>query len=642
MGVMIMNWFSLGIADPSSRQQSQRRPLGLVFLTALPLLLLWKYYSVSAEELAVQLEWGFYDYATCFVQDIFIWSALYLICSKMLTRPSGWKVFVSLFSINLILLLQIVDARIKLKFLEPLSIDLIRFSIEEADLLADSFELFAGVNFWKGALVSMAVLWLVCAVTQRSKWLSPQGYFAKPLAAIERFTGYCALVLVSSTLVLSTLTSPKPYGLHQNFVFSAMSQGIFSEQLPGYRDHQNRHSSEPLRLSSADDFQHQSAAGIDLAKDYNVVLYILESTPLKALQLAEKATGTSLYKELVGDGALSMPCYATFATSTKSMYTLQTGMYASPTQEVLETRIKQLTGLPRTLRDAGYHTEFISAQKLHYQGSRTQYENMGYHQVTGLPELADLAEEKGVAFSRSGFGDGDDRLMFLPGFEQLKQQQPFLATYYTSASHYPYDFPGNTAGTDFERHQRSIEFSQLALREMIAGLDAQGLMENTLIVITSDHGEEFFNGNFRGRGTTLSEATHLVPLILYIRGKEINLPSLEYARHIDIVPSILDLLGLAPEGLPLQGHSIFKNVAKRPVYMNSIGRLRSIGLIDNGVKTVHSLDTKLTRSGPMPFPGAEETLTLVDLGGHNQLVEKMKNFSIYNEAALRDRTGSNR
>jgi hypothetical protein len=76
--------------------------------------------------------------------------------------------------------------------------------------------------------------------------------------------------------------------------------------------------------------------------------------------------------------------------------------------------------------------------------------------------------------------------------------------------------------------------------------------------------------------------------------------------------------------------------------MNSIGRLRSIGLIDNGVKTVHSLDTKLTRSGPMPFPGAEETLTLVDLGGHNQLVEKMKNFSIYNEAALRDRTGSNR
>ncbi|MFT6403632.1 MAG: glucan phosphoethanolaminetransferase (alkaline phosphatase superfamily) [Pseudohongiellaceae bacterium] len=642
MGVMIMKWFSLGNSDPSTNQQSQRRPLGLIFLTALPLLLLWKYYSVSAEELAVQLEWGFYDYAACFVQDLFIWSALYLICSKLLMRPSGWRFFVSLFAINLILILQIVDARIKLKFLEPLSIDLIRFSIEEADLLAGSFNLFAGVNFWKGALVSIAVLWLISALTQHSKWLSPQGYFAKPLAAIEQFTGWCAMILVSSTLVLSMLTTPKPYGLHQNFVFSSISQGIFSEQLPGYRNHQERHSPEPLRPSSKDDFEHKMAPGIDLAKDYNVVLYILESTPLKALQLAEKATDTSLYNELVEDGALSMPCYATFATSTKSMYTLQTGMYASPTQEVLETRIKKLTGLPRTLRDAGYYTEFISAQKLHYQGSRTQYENMGYHRVTGLPELAELAEQKGVEFSRSGFGDGDDRLMFLPGFEQLKQKQPFLATYYTSASHYPYDFPGNSPGTDFERHQRSLEFSQAAIREMIAGLDAQGLMENTLIVITSDHGEEFFNGNFRGRGTTLSEATHLVPLILYIRGKEINLPSLEYARHIDIVPSILDILGLAPEGLPLQGHSIFKKVAKRPVYMNSIGRLRSIGLIDNGVKTVHSLDTKLTRSGLMPFPGAEETLTLVDSGGHNPLVEKMKAFSIYNEAALRDRTGSNR
>ena len=74
--------------------------------------------------------------------------------------------------------------------------------------------------------------------------------------------------------------------------------------------------------------------------------------------------------------------------------------------------------------------------------------------------------------------------------------------------------------------------------------------------------------------------------------------------------------------------------------MNTIGRLRSVGLVDNGVKTIHSLDTKLTRSGPMPFPGAEEILTLVNSDRHNHLVEKMKTFSIYNEAALRDRADS--
>lgn len=639
---MKMPWFTLGQSRPSIGPQTERRSLGLVFLTALPLLLIWKYYSVSAEELAVQLEWGLSDYAACFVQDIFIWSALYIVCSKLLTRPSRWRVFISIFSINLVVILQIVDARIKLKFLEPLSIDLIRFSIEEADLLANSFNLFAGINYWKAGLVSIALLLTVSAVTQRSKWLSTGGYFARPLAAIEQVTGLCAIILFSSTLVLSTLTSPKAYGLHQNFVFSSISQGVFSEQVPGYRDHQDRPTSEPLRLSSRDDFQHKVDSTIALGQDYNVVLYILESTPMAALQLAERATGESLYNELVEDGALSLPCYATFATSTKSMYTLQTGMYASPTQEVLETQIKELTGLPRTLRNAGYHTEFISAQQLHYQGSRTQYENMGYHSVTGLPELTELAAKKDIKLSGSGFGHGDDRLMFLPGFEQLKQQQPFLATYYTSASHYPYDFPGNSPGTDFERHQRSLEFSQKAIRELLAGLDAQGLMENTLIIITSDHGEEFFNGNFSGRGTTLSETTHLVPLLMYIRGKEIVSPSLEYARHIDIVPSVLDILGLAPEGLPLQGHSIFKSVEKRPVYMNTIGRLRSIGIIDDGIKTVHSLDTNLTRSGPLPFPGAKETLSLADSGEHTLLVEQMKAFSIYNEAALRDRVDAKR
>jgi len=95
-----------------------------------------------------------------------------------------------------------------------------------------------------------------------------------------------------------------------------------------------------------------------------------------------------------------------------------------------------------------------------------------------------------------------------------------------------------------------------AVGELFAFLDEQGLTEDTLIIITADHGEEFFDhGDFEHGHTHFDE---MVRTPLLVRG-----PGFSQDRRIDtcvgnydIVPTILDYLAVEAEsnlpGIPLQ------------------------------------------------------------------------------------------
>jgi hypothetical protein len=85
--------------------------------------------------------------------------------------------------------------------------------------------------------------------------------------------------------------------------------------------------------------------------------------------------------------------------------------------------------------------------------------------------------------------------------------------------------------------------------ELVAALQRAGLLERTIIVITSDHGEEFWDHTNRAafHGHTLYNELLRVPLLWY----EPDLPDpggsrAEVVGLVDIVPTVLARLGVAP------------------------------------------------------------------------------------------------
>jgi arylsulfatase A-like enzyme len=116
--------------------------------------------------------------------------------------------------------------------------------------------------------------------------------------------------------------------------------------------------------------------------------------------------------------------------------------------------------------------------------------------------------------------------------------------------------------------------------ELISKLKKMGMYENSIIILTSDHGEEFNEHKGFAHGATVySESIH-VPFILKLprqapKGRRIREP----AHTVDIVPTILDLVGIAPQ-------SPFNGVSLTPLIAGTEMESRML-LSEIGMKTRH-------------------------------------------------------
>lgn len=155
---------------------------------------------------------------------------------------------------------------------------------------------------------------------------------------------------------------------------------------------------------------------------------------------------------------------------------------------------------------------------------------------------------------------------------QRKAEQdprPFFAFVMLDAPHQSYDWPKERSS--FAPYSASIDYYKLARRPsedklleirnaylnavqhsdrvfggMLEALRAQGLEDNTVIVLTGDHGEEFFEHGFFGHTSNYTRIQTHVPFLM--AGPQIQPgEELRPTSHIDLAPTLLELLGANPE-----------------------------------------------------------------------------------------------
>jgi arylsulfatase A-like enzyme len=89
-----------------------------------------------------------------------------------------------------------------------------------------------------------------------------------------------------------------------------------------------------------------------------------------------------------------------------------------------------------------------------------------------------------------------------------------------------------------------------AFGELVAALDAAGVLRNTVVVVVADHGEEFLEHGKLTHGSHLYDETIRVPLIIVGPGIAPGRRR-DQAQHIDLLPTVAALLGAEPPpGLP--------------------------------------------------------------------------------------------
>jgi len=130
-------------------------------------------------------------------------------------------------------------------------------------------------------------------------------------------------------------------------------------------------------------------------------------------------------------------------------------------------------------------------------------------------------------------------------------------------------------------------------------LEALDLLDSTIVVVTSDHGEELGDHGGFGHGHTLYEELLLVPLLVWlpdgsVGGRDVDAP----VGVIDVAPTIYDLLGLPPDER-LQGRSLAPlmrgaPLPPRPLVAEVDAETRKTALRFDGHKVVRApLDPQL-------------------------------------------------
>jgi arylsulfatase A-like enzyme len=101
-----------------------------------------------------------------------------------------------------------------------------------------------------------------------------------------------------------------------------------------------------------------------------------------------------------------------------------------------------------------------------------------------------------------------------------------------------------------------IRFTDDHLRLVFEVLGNRGLLDNTLTVITADHGEEFFEHGGKGHRRTLFEEMIRVPLIVHWPGHVRSGSVIEsQVRLIDVMPTLAAAAGLEPAAV-IQGRDL--------------------------------------------------------------------------------------
>lgn len=280
-----------------------------------------------------------------------------------------------------------------------------------------------------------------------------------------------------------------------------------------------------------------------------------------------------------------------------------------------EDRAKDFDAVPERFAKAGYRTAVVSD----YAGDIFGRIDLGFGEVdTPTFDMRELVRQRALERETPllPFLNGRAGRAIFPVIRELADAAdpkllandalrtidrvngaPFFVTVFFSTAHFPYAAPEPYAASNTSASYRGrfkydkpvglgrdappddADIAQIrglydgaiasiddGCEQILEGLDDRGLLQNTIIVVTADHGETLYEGGHgSGHGDHLfgDEGTH-VPLVIVDprRAPGKRIPSI--VRDVDIAPTLYELAGVAAPS-DLDGRSIAPALSGAPL-----------------------------------------------------------------------------
>jgi arylsulfatase A-like enzyme len=296
-----------------------------------------------------------------------------------------------------------------------------------------------------------------------------------------------------------------------------------------------------------------------VARGRHVVWVILESTGARYLRpYGAERDPTPHLSRLAERALVFQSVYAAYPESIKGLFAMLCASYPAPFTKAAAYAAARLSGtcIAQAFRDAGYRTGLFHSGRFAYLGMNDVVQGRGFERLEDAASI-------GGPFVRS-FGTDDRSTVhkLLAFVDEVPRGERLLLVYMPIAGHHPYRAPGDgprpfPETSDFDRYLNDLYAGDAAFGELVAGLEARGVYDQSLWIVVGDHGEAFLQhpGNVAHSLYVYEENVH-VPLVIAIPGVTGE------PRHVPQIGSVVDIpptvLGLAGIEVPrsMQGRSL--------------------------------------------------------------------------------------
>ena len=287
---------------------------------------------------------------------------------------------------------------------------------------------------------------------------------------------------------------------------------------------------------------------------------------------------------LAREGALALDMSVQVPLTRPSHVTIFTGLY--PAEHGIRDNVSpalapEVPTLATRLKGAGFDTAaFVSSVVLSRQsGLARGFDTYSDRFDVGADDARFLN-----TIQRRGDGPTSEAIAWI----EKPRTSRFFLWLHLYDPHDPYEPPEPFASRYADRpYDGEVAFADELVGRLEAALDRLGLGPDTLLVVTSDHGEGLGDHGEAVHGYFVYESTLAVPLLLRGPGVVAGTRLAVTARSVDLFPTVLDLLGLAPgEGTRLSGRSLAAALrggaapSNEPTYAESLTPLLHFGWSD--------------------------------------------------------------
>ena len=292
----------------------------------------------------------------------------------------------------------------------------------------------------------------------------------------------------------------------------------------------------------------------------NVLIIALEGIPGAYVGVNREALHSSYQENLMpnlsrwAEHGMNTPDYVLHSHQTiRGLYAMLCGDYdkldnGTPKGvEMLTQNRRNQACLPAQLHKNGFATHYLQGAGLRFMAKDKIMPHIGFDATHGLEW-----------FTNSNYLEfpwgKDDKAFFEGALDYVgqlkKQKKPWMLTLLTVGTHQPYSAPEDYMERYDTPKQAAVGYLDDALGQFLSGLERQGILKDTLVVITSDesHGID---------GVRLASSWGFNLMLAPEQDQLPRVKSRVYG-HVDLSASILDYFAI-PVASTLSGRSLFRD-----------------------------------------------------------------------------------